>query len=380
MKKKILMLLTNAFDPDPRVHQEAVALVDAGYHVTILCWDRDRKAKFRETIDGISTERVYVRSTHGRGATQMLFLALFWIKALLKGLYRDYDIVHCHDFDTLLPGFFLAKAKGAKLVYDSHESYVDMLWHLPAWIRGIISATENVLLKRTDLLITVGEKLETHLSERGAPRTCVVGNWKDPSKFEFPENRILEEKKSLSITDSQKVICFIANLGHERQVPQLIEAAKQNAGIFLVMGGNGPARDLVEAAADLYPNIHFLGYVHPSKVPLFTALSDIVFYGFDPENPNARFSAPNKLFEALAAGKAVITGDFGEIAKIVKETGCGIVLERYSEREIGDAIQSLSDGDLDACKARSREASRERYCWDMARKTLLLEYGRLGNV
>ena len=102
--RKILMLLTNAFDPDPRVHQEAKALVGAGYDVTILCWDRDMKAPPREIVDGIKIERIYVRSTHGRGTGQMVFLFLFWLKAVKRALFRPFQVIHCHDFDTLLLG------------------------------------------------------------------------------------------------------------------------------------------------------------------------------------------------------------------------------------------------------------------------------------
>ena len=71
------MLLTNSFNPDPRVHQEAKTLVENGYDVTILCWDRDLKAPPHEVIDEIIIERIYVRSTHGRESTQILFLLLF---------------------------------------------------------------------------------------------------------------------------------------------------------------------------------------------------------------------------------------------------------------------------------------------------------------
>jgi len=53
-----------------------------------------------------------------------------------------------------------------------------------------------------------------------------------------------------------------------------------------------------------------------------------VYYGFDPNNPNARFSAPNKLFEALAAGKPLVTGDFGEIGEVVRESECGVILPK----------------------------------------------------
>ena len=176
-RAKVLMLLSNAFNPDPRVHREAVALVEDGYNVEILCWDRDLKAPLREIIDGINVERIYLRSTHGRGTTQMFFLFLFWIKALLKILNKKFDIVHAHDFDTLPLGYVISKLKNAKLVYDAHESYIDMLLNIPYQLKKLIFQAENVLMKRSDLVITVGDILRKYLMKRGASKTCVVGNW-----------------------------------------------------------------------------------------------------------------------------------------------------------------------------------------------------------
>ncbi|SDT96836.1 glycosyltransferase family 4 protein [Desulfobacula phenolica] len=355
---KILMLLSNAFDPDPRVHREATALVTAGYDVTVLCWDRDFKSPAGETIDGVRIERIYVKSTHGRGVTQIGFLLVFWIKAFLCGIRKKINYVHAHDFDTLPLGYILAKFKSVNLIYDSHESYVDMLYHHPVWLKNIIFKVENHLLNKVDLVITVGEKLRQYLETRGAKKTCVVGNWQDPEKFKFSTAQKEQAYKTLGIKENQKVIAFIANLGLERQVPQLIEAVRQMPDMFLVLGGDGPCRALAEKAASECKNIVYLGYVKPDKVPFYTALSDIIFYGFDPKNPNAEFSAPNKLFEGLAAGKIIVTGDFGEIGKIVRKKKCGIMVDGYSTSVLIDAFKKISQhnahdycrNSLNACK------------------------------
>ena len=376
-RKRVLMLLTNAFDPDPRVHQEAVSLVQNGYDVTLLCWDRDCKFPSQEVVDGIRIERIYVRSTHGRGSTQVPFLFLFWLKAYARASTKGFDIVHCHDFDTLPLGYLLAKRKKAKLIYDAHESYVDMLINVPIWLKKAIYNTENLLLRRTDLLITVGEILRKTFEKRGAQRSCVVGNWKDPDKFKFPQEVLNEEKRRLNILNGQLVISFIANLGKERQLAPLIAAVKDIPGISLIIGGDGPFRGVVQDAAQKYSNIIYLGYVHPSKVPLYTALSDIIFYGFDSKNPNSRFSAPNKLFEALAAGKAIITGDFGEIGKIVKDTECGLIIKKFTGEEIKKNLSSLKPEILSRFKENSQKNALEKYNWQNACVTLLEQYSRL---
>jgi len=376
-RAKVLMLLTNAFDPDPRVHREAVALVEDGYNVEILCWDRDLKAPLREIVDGINVERIYLRSTHGRGTTQVFFLFIFWIKAFLKILNKKFDIVHAHDFDTLPLGYVISKLKNTKLVYDAHESYIDMLLNIPYRLKKLIFQAENVLMKRSDLVITVGDILRKYLMKRGASKTCVVGNWQDPQSFFFNSKEKQTERYRLGISDKQLVIVFIAHLGVERHLPQLIDAVKQCPEVYLILGGDGPCRGVAEDAANNCPNITYLGFVQPSKIPLYTALADIVFYGFDTKVPNAMFSAPNKLFEGLAAGKVILTGNFGEIGKIVRENNCGIILNDYSVKEIKKALSFLHDSNIDQFSENARQAGLKKYNWKQAEKTLLSNYSGL---
>jgi len=372
--RKVLMLLSNAFDPDPRVHREAKALVDAGYEVTILGWDRDRKSASQEVVDGITVERIYVDSTHGRGSSQMFFLFMFWFKAFFAGLGKSFDVVHAHDFDTLPLGFLLAKIKGRKLVYDSHESYVDMVHWLPDWYRNTIMFVENFMMKRADLVITVGDILREYLESRGANNVCVVGNWQDPEKFVFADELIAAERDRLGVQPGQKVIAFIANLGAERKIPELIEAVSSLKDCFLILGGNGASAALAQEAADTYENIVYLGYVPSSKVPFYTAVADIIFYGFDPDNPNARFSAPNKLFECLAAGKAMITGNFGEIGRIVREKECGVVLKGYDVATIKNTFSELDSKNASEYGKKSADAAVSLYCWKQAEKRLIEKY------
>jgi hypothetical protein len=42
----VIMLLSNAFRPDPRVLKEANGLAEAGYNIYLICWDR--KGEFPE--------------------------------------------------------------------------------------------------------------------------------------------------------------------------------------------------------------------------------------------------------------------------------------------------------------------------------------------
>jgi glycosyltransferase involved in cell wall biosynthesis len=375
--KHVLMLLTNAFDPDPRVHREACTLVGAGYRVTIIAWDRDNQAPARETVDGIEVERAYVRSTHGRGLSQAYFLARFWAIAFRMALRTEFDVVHAHDFDALPLGYALARLRRKPLVYDSHESYVDMLYAMPAAVKKAIVAVENWMLGRADLVITVGDLLREHLAARGARRVEVVGNWQDPDQFSADREALESLRRQLGIESGRTALCFIAHLTPERKLPELIAAASRSPRIHLVLGGDGACRPLAEQAAAEFRNITYLGRVPPSKIPLYTAACDAVFYGFDPTNANARFSAPNKLFEALAAGKPILTGNFGEIGRIVSREGCGIVLPDYSPQSLAAAFDRLDGAEAETMGRAAARLAASTYNLRAASRMLLREYASL---
>jgi len=126
------------------------------------------------------------------------------------------------------------------------------------------------------------------------------------------------------------------------------------------------------------PRIIPIGFVRGGDIPAYTCAADVVYYGFDPANPNARYSAPNKLFEALAAGRLLITGDFGEIAEVVKTAGCGIVLGEYRVDEIRRALESLADAELRKFMAeRAREYGRAVMNWEKGEAVLHRQYSEL---
>src|ERR1017187_6685590 len=64
--KAVLMLLTNAYDPDPRVGKEALPLIGMGWRVRLVAWNRGLKAPATALMEGVEGERVYLSSAHGR--------------------------------------------------------------------------------------------------------------------------------------------------------------------------------------------------------------------------------------------------------------------------------------------------------------------------
>jgi glycosyltransferase involved in cell wall biosynthesis len=236
---------------------------------------------------------------------------------------------------------------------------------------------ENFLIRRIDLLITVGEKLRRHFAERGAPRSVVVGNWKRLGDFARSEQQTHATRSQLGIPEGALVVVCITQLLKDRKIDELLAAVETCPGAYLILGGKGILEERVVEAAAMNPRILYVGFASGKQIADYTCAGDVVYYGFDPQNPNARFSAPNKLYEALAAGRPLITGDFGEIADVVREAGCGIVLTEYSVEEIRRALTVLSDSSVrDSMAASARRFGRASLNWEKGERTLHREYSR----
>jgi len=376
---RVLMLLTNAYDPDSRVRQEALALIKMGCRVRILAWDRDLKSPAFDCVEGVEVERVFLSSKHGRGNTQLFYYAWLYLKMLRRGWQTRFDVIHCHDLDTLPLGFVLGKLKHKPIVYDAHESFPDMLsGNVHAVVRRAVSLLETFLIKRIDLLITVGEKLRRYFAERGACRSTVVGNWKRLQEFSRNGEQNLAIRRGLGIPDSALLVVCITQLLKDRKIEELLLALDKCPDVYLIIGGKGVLEELVRQSAIRNPRIRYVGFVPGTKIPDYTCSGDVVYYGFDPENPNARFSAPNKLFEALAAGRPLITGDFGEIADVVREASCGIVLPEYSVKAIQSALAALNDSHLrNAMAQNARRFGEVAMNWEKGEAILYQEYSAL---
>ena len=123
--KNVYMILTNGFDPDVRVYKEAKYLVEKGFNVTILCWDRKcaYQDRVQEELEGIKIKRFLIPSVPGSGLKQIIpyFKFMRKIKEYLKD--KEYTYLHCHDFDGILVGLNTKKRKEKKIVFDMHEIY-----------------------------------------------------------------------------------------------------------------------------------------------------------------------------------------------------------------------------------------------------------------
>jgi len=377
-KKKALMLLSNPFRPDPRVHREALSLIRNGYGVTVLCWDRDRNFPAGETIDGIGVIRVGPAAEWGRAGAFMKALPKFWKNARKAASSLEFDIVHAHDLDTLAPGLKIAAKRNAALIYDSHEIYHEMAGeNLSGPLLRWLARYEARMVRKPEIVLTVNEPIARIFRGYGARDVRVVMNCQpEVSADAEAAGRI---RKDVS-PDGRPIVLYIGVLEPNRLLLELAEAHSSGGGDFvLAMGGYGSLEAGLRSSAERSGGrVRLLGRVMPSDVPAYDSAADILLATYDPRLRNNRLGAPNKLFEAMMASRPVIVTAGTFAAEVVGETGCGIAAEYNAAKVLGSASALLSDRERYAKAAASgRRAFEERYNWRAMEKVLLKAYSDL---
>ncbi len=370
---RIAMLLTNPFRPDPRVHKEARSLAQAGHAVTVICWDRQGEFAPREQIDGFELRRLVVRSSYGVGTRQLLYLPRFWLAALRELAALKPDVIHCHDLDTALPGYWYARTHHIPWIFDAHEAYPEatldlrvnrVIYYGLLWL-------ERQMVRRAVRVITVGHLLAQRFAAMGG-RVVVVGNYQPLADF-VADQPITRAQPGLR--PDEFVVAYIGGFIRMRAILPLIEATECTDAATVLLLGDGPQRPQVEAMLPTHPRVRYLGWVPQNHVPAYTRLADVIYYGMYAADRNAQYSSPNALFNALAAGKPVLTTNVGEIAHIVRQEQCGLVVPEPTPRVLAQAIEQLRDPALYTTMAANAYcAAQEKYNWSAAEAALLQIY------
>ena len=371
----MLMLLSKEVLTDDRVYREAKALIDAGYEVAVIMWDRYGKNKLKENVNGINIIRI-----QNKGLMKILpnnlFRNPFWWRAAYKkavGLHElgyKFDVVHCHDLDTLLAGIWLKKKLKIKLIYDAHEIFGYMIESSHRYVSKYVFSMEKHLLRFVDHIITVNDFFRVYFRKISSKPLTVVMNCKDPicSEYVPPKNDAF-------------TLVYIGNLHRNRFFPELIDVVGSIDNVKLLMAAKPENRSLYEIVRErskLYDNIEFLGTVPSSKVLPLTFKSDAVVALLKPTGHVAKIVTMNKQFEAMACGRPIICTKGTAPGWLTEKLRCGLTVE-YNEESVREAIISLRDNPrlCEELGKNALKAAKEKYNWENEKKKLLQLYENL---
>ena len=270
------MLLSNPFTHDPRVYNEAISLHKAGHDVTVIGWDRGSQHPEREIIDNIQVVR-----TRNSGYMKLLPYDILRLRPWWRQLYKTgkmlhgglpFDVVHCHDLDTLPAGVQLKKKLGIDLVYDAHEIWGYMVARdIPQWWANHFLRKESKMAPQADHIITVAEPHESYFKKMGCSKVTLVRNSKPLASIEYqaPSNKVF-------------TLIYIGGLNNSRFLLEAIDICKGLENIHFTIAGFGSVESDIKELASKISNVNFLGKIPMSEVIPLTLKADIIHCVFNP--------------------------------------------------------------------------------------------------
>jgi glycosyltransferase involved in cell wall biosynthesis len=377
---RVVMLLSNErVAHDPRVLTEARLAVQGGHAVTVLCWDRSDGAAPRRELDGIQLVFLHARSTFEGGLSQLFSYLRFCGKACFWLLRQECDVIHCHDLDTLIIGWIAGIVRRKPVVFDAHEAYPEMQRARSRVLYRVTTVLERFLARRADAIVTVGERMKQRFERLTNGRVPVhyIGSWKDPADFRFSPERLAETRRQIASGEERLLVGYFGSLYRSKPILPLLEAAERVGGIRLVIAGAGEQEGIVREWAQRCAWVRYLGVIPHADVCRYTAASDVMYYGFDPTWDDAIYTAGNNLFNAIAAGKPLLSVDCGELADIVRALGCGYLMPTLDAAECERGLRYWLEAANRENAMRASQAGAAVYCTGEIQRRLAALYREL---
>ena len=324
--KRVLILVENLPSPfDRRVWQEATALRDAGYVVSIICpTGRGYEARF-EAIDGIHIWR-YRLPAEGAGALGYLIeysAALFstFVLSLRVHRLRGFDVIHaCNPPDLFFLIGGLYKLFGKKFLFDHHDAnpelYVAKFGRKDFFYR-LMLLLERWTFRTADVSIATNLSYRRIAIERGRmlpERVFVVRSGPSLARLKIgPGDPALKKGRKF-------LVGYVGVMGRQEGIDYLLRAAahivhgmRRTDVHFGLVGGGTSLEEMKALARELgiADDVSFTGRVCDAELLAMLNTADVCV------NPDVAsemndISTMNKVMEYMALGKPIVQFDLAE--------------------------------------------------------------------
>lgn len=323
---RVLIIVENLPCPfDRRVWQEAKALRDANYLVSIICPTGKGFEKRFEVIDDIYIYR-HPLPIEGDGALGYFFeysTALFWEFVLAWRVYftRGFDVIHaCNppDLIFLIGGFF--RLFGKKFIFDHHDINPELYeakFNRRDFFYRLMLRFERWTFKVANVSIATNQSYRDIAVARGKmkpEKVFVVRSGPDLSRLKiFPPNESLKQGRKY-------LVGYVGVMGKQEGIDYLLKAIKyivfqlKRTDIHFGLVGGGTELAALEQEAQslgIGDYVTFTGRVPDQQLLEMLNTADICVNP-DLANEMNDKSTMNKIMEYMALGKAIIQFDLTE--------------------------------------------------------------------
>ena len=368
-----ILFLSDNFPPEgnapaTRTYEHAVRWVKAGHRVTVItCAPNFPEGKVfegyknhwyhRETMNGIDVVRVKTYITANEGfVKRILDYVSFMVTGVIAGLFQkkpDVIVATSPQFFCAVGGWFLSAVRRKPFIFELRDLWPASITAVGAMKKSTairwLEKLEMFLYRRADRIVSVTRSFRDELIDRGVDgsKIDVVLNGVDLTRYQPAEEKDAELAGQYSLS-GKFVVGYLGTHGMAHALDKVALAAEKLASrkdiVFLFAGGGADRQQVIDVVEQKgLTNVVMLDRQPKDIMPRLWSLCDVSLIHLK-NSPLFGTVIPSKLFESMGMGLPVLMGvPEGEATGIVRETGCGLVVEPENPEAMAAAIVNMAD-------------------------------------
>lgn len=320
----------------------------------------------------IDNFEIRIKAKRGGGVRNIFQLVLYQIK-LFKWLMCNkdkYDVIHSFDLDAGIPCYIICKIYNMRHIYHIADFYSDSR-QMPKLLRKVFRKIEMDIINKSQDVIICNEQRVEQIKGHKREKIEIIHNTpvltQDLSNFINTYHKNEEERNKLKI-------CYVGALKESRFIKIALDTIKEFDTIEINIAGVGECEEYVKELSIKNENINYHGKLKYEDAIKLYLESDLMFAIYDPRVENHKFSAPNKIYEAMILGKPIIVAENTGMDEIVRKYDMGKVIN-YSQEDFREVLVNLNNekSNLISMGERAYSAYKD-YNWDKMKNRLVRLY------
>ena len=390
-----VLLLTQWFDPEPTFKGLvfARALVKQGFEVEVVTGFPNYpggkiypgfKLKLfqREFIDGVKITRLPLYPSHGQSGIGRVFnYVSFAAASLFYGVFfaKRPDVIYAYHppLTVGIAASIIRFFRRVPVLYDIQDMWPDTLKATGMFsndkLLGVVSKVCDWVYRHVDKLVVLSPGFKKVLIERGVPddKIEVIYNW-------CAEEQITASAETpICFSDNARFrILFAGNMGKAQALDAVLDAAytlqsRSRPVEFIFLGGGIEVDALKRIAIEKsLTNVTFLPAVPMAEVGGYLKAADALLVHLK-KDPLFKITIPSKTQAYMAVGRPLLMAVDGDAAELVKQSGCGVVVESENVDSLVSGVELLLNSSAEELALMSQKGH------DFYRKHLSLDQGVL---
>lgn len=282
------------------------------------------------------------------------------ISASVYAYLRRFDIVYTWNVWT---AYWLARW-GRQVIWEAHNFSEERRY-------PIFAILVSELLGKPNMrgLVAVSHQLGETYIQAGAPfeKVLIAQNGVDLDRFQ-PKLDKRQARLKLNLPLDSPIACHLGQLYEHRGIEELLECASYLPNVYFVLvGGDSVDIERYRLMAEKLGirNICFAGYIPNGDVPSYLYASDVLVMPYTSKLPTVDCMSPMKMFDYMAAGRAIVATDFPTIREVLSHEHNAILVEPDSTDALCHGIRRvLEDCGLAERITQQARHDVEKYTWD----------------